>query len=96
MGRMKKRSIAALAAGMTVAVGAPVALGNPGNTQYSNRAGAVVKETPKSVAKAQGAVASAPKGTLPFTGLDLTIVLGAGGLALATGVALRRAGRENS
>jgi hypothetical protein len=90
---MKKRSLAAIAVGLTVAGGAPVALANPGNTQYSDRAGAVVKETPKSVAKAQGAVASAPD-TLPFTGLDLTIVLGAGGLALATGVALRRGGRE--
>ena len=44
----------------------------------------------------KSASASAPKGTLPFTGLDVGFVVAGGAVLLAAGVALRRGARSSS
>ena len=38
----------------------------------------------------------ATTGTLPFTGSDLAVLVGAGGLLLALGLGLRRVGRDKA
>jgi hypothetical protein len=53
-----------------------------------NNPGAVV-QTPE-----QATPASSTSGKLPFTGLDLVLVVGAGGLLLGLGLAMRRLTRS--
>ncbi len=43
----------------------------------------------------QGAVSSSGSGSLPFTGLNLAIVLAGGLLLVAVGILMRRRGAEN-
>ena len=57
------------------------------NSGGGNNPGAVV-QTPEQATTAKSS------GTLPFTGLDLVLVVGAGGLLLGLGLAMRRLTRS--
>jgi hypothetical protein len=86
--------LVAVALGLLFGAQAFAAAGNTSSTAvYQHSAGKV-----QSVIHAsQGAVASASAakpGTLPFTGLDLGVVLGAGLILVATGFSLRRLTRK--
>jgi hypothetical protein len=50
-----------------------------------------VVQTPEQATQAK----SSSSGTLPFTGLDLVLVVGAGGFLLALGLGIRRLTRSN-
>jgi hypothetical protein len=70
----------------------PVALGaTPNDVQYNKAA-----LQPPKVAGASSPLGSPSSGTLPFTGLDLGLVGGAGVLLIAGGFAFRRLGRKGS
>ena len=84
---MLRRRIALLSLCAAIAVGAPgAAFAGPSDTEY---------DEPLTEEPAQGAVlgqAEAEGGVLPFTGLALIPIVGAGVGAIAVGFALRRRG----
>jgi hypothetical protein len=59
------------------------------NSGGGGNPGAVVETTPT-----QTTTANSSSGKLPFTGLDLVLVVGAGGLLLGLGLAMRRLTRS--
>ena len=78
---------------MIVAVLALPATAVAATDGYTNVPGVTQEAAPESAAAAPAAVASAgssDSGVLPFTGLELGLMLGAGVVLLGTGVALRR------
>ena len=91
-----KTATAVLAVGATCLVLAASALA--GGSLVANYGGkAAAPQVKVSAAGAQkSASASAPKGTLPFTGLDVGFVVAGGAVLLAAGVALRRGARSKS
>jgi hypothetical protein len=105
--RLKTTTIAGLA-GVMLAVGAPVATAqstDPVQQGYSTPSGVVQTQienrTPK---QAPAAETAAPKATvqqpansqLPFTGLDIGLVLAAGAVLLAAGFGIRRITRPSA
>lgn len=85
--------VGAVAAAM-VLLGASAALAtNPNDSQYGN---AAAQATPPSSAAKGAFTPPSEGGTLPFTGLDLGLVVASGLIVIAGGVALRRAGRKQS
>ena len=89
-----KKALALLATGLTslVLVASALAGGSLVATYGGNATAPQVK-----VSSAQGqksATAKASSGTLPFTGMDVGIVVAGGALLLAAGFALRRGARS--
>jgi len=84
---------------------ATAALASPRSSQYDNPAKkepvkSVVLETKTKAAKgASKPLAAAPQpsssGSLPFTGMNLIVIVGLGGTLLAAGFVLRAAGRRH-
>jgi hypothetical protein len=76
------------------------AAGNAPSQAVYNTAGAKVQAAVAKVSakasKVKGAQAKGTKATLPFTGLDLGIMFGAGLLLVGTGLSLRLLTRERS
>jgi hypothetical protein len=79
---------------VVAAFAVPAALaGSPNGDQYLKA---------KTILKKPAAHGTAPlttaktSGTLPFTGLDLALVVGLGGVGLAGGVGLRKLGHKRS
>ena len=90
--RVKKIAIIVVtAAAALVLVGS--ALAQSGDQPYAGKAAGVQATVVKT--KTAGATAS-NGGTLPFTGLDLTLIVAGGVALLVAGVALRRAGRNRA
>ena len=104
------RTIAAAAAAMLLAAAPAVAQVNPTEQGYSAPAGTTQQQinstpapsatvTPSKPAKvtpvAATKAAPAKKGGLPFTGLELGLVLAAGAALLGVGLGLRRLSRPS-
>jgi hypothetical protein len=86
-------------------IGAPSAYGQSSAQQGYSKAGGIVQTQLDNSGGSNnnpGAVVSTPEaateakssGKLPFTGLDLALVVGAGGLLLGLGLAMRRLTRS--
>ncbi|MEA2405694.1 MAG: hypothetical protein QOE08_2341 [Thermoleophilaceae bacterium] len=111
MRRLKNFSIAA-AMGIMLAVGAPAAFAQQGsaNDGYGEPAGLVQTqvgtsgEQPAAQTKTPASPAESPAtttvsdngGKLPFTGLDIALMVGVGGLLLLLGFGMRRLTRPTS
>ena len=110
MRRLKNFSIAA-AMGIMLAVGAPAAFAQQGSADdgYGEPAGLVQTQvggggeqpaaqtkTPATTAEAPATTVSDNGGKLPFTGLDIALMVGAGGLLLLLGFGMRRLTRPTS
>lgn len=107
--RLKTTTIAGLA-GVMLAVGAPVATAqstDPVQDGYSTPSGVVQTQIESNTPKQHSVPAaetSTPKATvqqpadsqLPFTGLDIGLVLAAGAMLLAAGLGIRRVTRPAS
>ena len=103
MRRLKNFSIAA-AMGIMLAVGAPAAFAQQGSADdgYGEPAGLVQTQVGGGGGEQPGAETNAPNespaaatvsdngGKLPFTGLDIALMVGAGGLLLLLGFGMRR------
>jgi len=87
-----------LVVGLALAFAGSALAGNgPSSTVYGNKGANVVKVTnvkPAAPVKVTN-VKPATGGTLPFTGVDLTVALVGGMTLLGTGIVLRRASRKN-
>ena len=92
---MNRRLASIAAAALLVGLGAPAAFagGSPNDKQYGNVIAAEASPPPPAK-PAPLATSTPPSGTLPFTGVDLAVVVGGGLLATAGGFALRRLGRK--
>jgi hypothetical protein len=92
---MLKKSIATLTAAMALTVVCvPVAAADdPNQTQYGNPAASLPNEPTVLVKAANDQAPPVAQGTLPFTGLDISIALAVGVAAVAGGLGLRRLGR---
>lgn len=91
-GTMKRILGVLLVIGVLSTAGAAYASGGSTlKSGYSGRAGALTQAP----ANTKTPPTSAPTGTLPFTGMDLTFAAAAGVALVAAGFGLRRFGRQN-
>jgi hypothetical protein len=89
---MRVRRFAIYVAAVAVALMlAATALAGSGAAGYAGKAAGAQATVTKST---HGAVKGHSAGTLPFTGLDLTFIVGGGVVLLLAGVGFRRAGRN--
>jgi len=91
---MKRLVTLALVIGALVAAQVAMAGSTVVNSYGSNAAKPVLQV--KHVTKVQGAVASVKGKTLPFTGMDLGVLVVAGVGLLGLGLGLRRFGRDKA
>jgi hypothetical protein len=94
----------ALAVGALLAVGAPAAMAqSPSEEGYSAPGGVVQTQldngggnpaAKNSESAPLASERSAPAGKLPFTGLDVALVVGAGGMLMLLGFGVRRLSRS--
>jgi hypothetical protein len=87
------RLVLALCVLMLVLVPTAYAAGGSAGTGYGGVAGNVQQQASGNVA---GIGATASKGTLPFTGLDLALLVAGGTVLLVVGAGMRRAARRNA
>ena len=90
----KQTYVGTLAAALVASFPVAAAQASPNGNQYGNPVG---QETTPTVVKTPSGArlpAAAPKGSdLPFTGLELGLIVAGGGAAAGTGLVLRRATR---
>jgi uncharacterized membrane protein YjjP (DUF1212 family) len=65
-------------------------------TTYGGAAGTVQTQVNGAVTKTHAATKGATAGTLPFTGMDLTLIVAGGVVLLVAGLGLRRFGRDKA
>jgi hypothetical protein len=98
-----KTMLTALTVGAALAAGAPAAFAqSPSEEGYGEPAGAVQTQLngsgPAAKTETAGAAATtqnAKTSGLPFTGLDVALIVGAGGVLLLLGFGMRRLSRPN-
>ena len=95
-----RTSLTALTVGIALAVGAPAAVAQTDPTQdgYSTPGGAVQTQVdrgndPGNETPPPQVVQQESSSSLPFTGLDVALIVGAGGMLLLLGFGLRRFSR---
>jgi hypothetical protein len=90
----KRNIVGSLAAALVASLPAAAAQASPNGDQYGNPVG---QETPPTVVKTPSVgtqpAATQPGSELPFTGLELGLIVAGGGAAAGTGLVLRRATR---
>ena len=86
----KRNIIGSLAAALVASFPAAAAQASPNGDQYGNP---VQQETPPTVVKAVSPAATQQGSELPFTGLELGLIVAGGGAAAGAGLVLRRATR---
>ena len=97
--RMRLRNItvgAVLCIALFIAAAPAYAASSAGTTGYSEPAGSVQQQLGSSSDDGRKVEASTVKddsGQLPFTGLDIALVVAAGGVLLAMGLGIRRLSR---
>jgi hypothetical protein len=101
--RLNKKFLAGITSA-AVLLGAPAAYAASSAQQGYSKPGGIVQTqldngggTPPGAATQVTTPENAPKAkssTLPFTGLDLVLVVGAGGILIGLGVAMRRMSRS--
>ena len=84
---------------LTSLVLAPAALASSGGSAgqaYGGRAGTVQTQVGQGTAPVSGTFGTARSGGLPFTGLDLGLLVAGGAVLLVLGATLRRAAKRTS
>ena len=90
------RHILALCALSLVLAPAALAAGSAG-AGYGGGGGTVQQEVGQQAGQSQGTLATTgSKGSLPFTGLDLGLLVAGGAVLLVVGASIRRASRRNA
>lgn len=94
--RLRNITLGALLCLALFVVAAPVAAASSATQGYSEPAGKIQQQiTPKSdEARKVAASTEGEGGSLPFTGLDIALVVAAGGVLLAMGLGIRRISRH--
>ena len=91
----KRITICSLAAALVAGFSATAAQSSPNGDQYKNP---VRQETPPTVVRTPSGgtlpAATGPVSELPFTGLELGLIVAGGGAAAGAGLVLRRATRS--
>ena len=91
--RIRRLTIYVAAAGAALVLAATAVAGSGSYGYAGKAAGAQASVT---APKTHAAVKGDTTGTLPFTGLDLTLIVAGGVVLLLAGAGLRRAGRNKA
>jgi hypothetical protein len=103
MGRLRKIAIAAVMGAALMLPASAFAQGTPAQDAYDTPAGSIEEATPPPPSipppprhdPPPPTITEAKGGSLPFTGLDLGLMVGAGGMLLALGLGMRRLSRPS-